>query len=83
VARAEYVRVMRKLSRRFGAPLQKGASGRVREQAAQIIERLGAPALGDFAKLHFRTAYEVVFAAGRLAELPLPKPKERVEWHQK
>ncbi len=81
VARAEYVRVMRKLSQRFGGPLQKGAGSRVREQAAEIIAKFGAPALGDFAKLHFRTAYEVVAAAGRLAELPLPKPKERVEWH--
>ncbi|MDD2763621.1 MAG: ribonuclease HIII [Opitutaceae bacterium] len=81
VARAEYVRVMKKLSQRFGGPLQKGASGRVKEQAAEIIRKFGAPALGDFAKLHFRTAYEVVAAAGKLAELPLPRPKERVEWH--
>ncbi len=82
VARAEYVRVMRKLSQRFGGPLQKGAGSRVREQAAQIMTKFGAPALGEFAKLHFRTAYEAVAAAGRLAELPLPKPKERVEWHR-
>jgi ribonuclease HIII len=83
VARAEYVRVMKRLSQRFGGPLQLGASGRVREQATAIIQKFGAPALRDFAKLHFRTAYEVVAAAGRLTELPLPKPKERVEWHQK
>ena len=81
VARAEYVRVMKALSLKFGAPLQKGASGKVKEQAAAILERFGAPALRDFAKLHFRTAYEVVAAAGRLDELPLPKPKDRVEWH--
>ena len=80
VARAEYVRAMKKLSLRFGGPLQKGAGAKVKEQAAAIIEKFGAPALRDFAKLHFRTAYEVVAAAGRLAELPLPKPKERVEW---
>ena len=83
VARAEYVRVMRKLSQRFGGPLQKGAGSRVREQAAEILAKFGAPALGEFAKLHFRTAYEVVAAAGRLTELPLPKPKERVEWHRR
>jgi len=82
VARAEYVRVMKNLSRRFGAPLQKGAGPKVKEQAAAIIARFGAPALRDFAKLHFRTAYEVVAAAGRLAELPLPKPKEREDWHR-
>ncbi len=82
VARAEYVRAMKHLSQRFGGPLQKGAGARVKEQAAQIIQRFGAAALGDFAKLHFRTAYEVVAAAGKLGELPLPKPKERVEWRR-
>jgi ribonuclease HIII len=80
VARAEYVRVMKKLSLRFGGPLQKGASAKVKEQGTQIIEKFGAAALGEFAKLHFRTAYEVVAGAGRLGELPLPEPRERMEW---
>jgi ribonuclease HIII len=80
VARAEYVRQMHALSKEFGGPLQKGAGPLVKEQAAQIIGRLGARALGNFAKLHFRTAYEVVSAAGKLDELPLPEPKERTEW---
>jgi ribonuclease HIII len=80
VARAEYVRAMKQLSQRFGEPLQKGANSRVKEQATQIIGRFGAPALRDFAKLHFRTAYEVVSAAGKLAELPLPEPKAKMEW---
>jgi ribonuclease HIII len=75
VARAEYVRAMRKLSNEFGENLQKGASARVREQAHKIIETKGAPALRQFAKLHFKTAYEVVSEAGKLNELPLPKPK--------
>ncbi len=82
VARAEYVRAMKKLAQRFGGPLQKGAGSKVKEQAATIVDRFGAPALREFAKLHFRTAYEVVAAAGRLAELPLPKPKERIEWRR-
>ncbi len=80
VARAEYVRQMHSLSQRFGGPLQKGAGPLAKEQASQIIERFGARQLGTFAKLHFRTSYEVVQAAGKLDELPLPKPKERVEW---
>lgn len=80
VARAEYVRQMKLLSERFGAKLQKGASAQVKEQAAEIIRRFGARALGDFAKLHFRTAWEVVSAAGKLDELPLPEPKARFEW---
>jgi len=77
VARAEYVRIMHKLSERFGAPLMKGASAAVKDQGRTIIERFGARALGDFAKLHFRTAYEVVAAAGKLDELPLKPPAEK------
>ena len=80
VARAEFVRQMHLLSKKFGAKLQKGAGPLVKEQAHQIIQKFGARALGEFAKLHFRTAYEVVSAAGKLGELPLPEPKEKVEW---
>lgn len=80
VARAEYVRAMKKLSQRFGGPLQKGAGPQVKTQAAGIIRKFGAPALREFAKLHFRTAYEVVAAAGKLGELPLPEPRPREEW---
>lgn len=77
VARAEFVRQMNQLSKRLGQKLQKGAGPLVRAQAHEIIRQLGAPALKDFAKLHFRTAYEVVKEAGKLDELPLPEPKER------
>jgi ribonuclease HIII len=80
VARAEYVRQIHALSKQFGAKLQKGAGPLVKEQAARIVEQFGARALGNYAKLHFRTAYEVVAAAGKLGELPLPEPKERMEW---
>lgn len=76
VARAEYVRIMRKLSDKFGETLLKGASAGVKKQAVQIMDKFGARALGEFAKLHFRTAYEVVKDEGRLGELPLPEPKE-------
>lgn len=80
VARAEYVRQMRELSAKFGAPLQKGASAAVKVQAREIIERFGAPALRDYAKLHFRTAYEVVSEAGKLEELPLRPPPPKQAW---
>jgi ribonuclease HIII len=80
VARAEFVRVMRDLSREFGDRLQKGAGAEAKAQASVLIEKFGARALGHFAKLHFRTCYEVVSAAGKLDELPLKEPKERTEW---
>ncbi|HEY1793098.1 MAG TPA: ribonuclease HIII [Opitutaceae bacterium] len=80
VARAEYVRQIHALSQGFGGALQKGAGPVAKAQAAEIISRLGARALGNFAKLHFRTAYEVVSEAGKLDELPLPVPRERMDW---
>src|SRR5215217_7277299 len=80
VARAEFVRQMHALSKKFGDKLQKGAGPLVKDQAMKIIERFGARALGDYAKLHFRTAYEVVSAAGKLDELPLKVPPEKMEW---
>ncbi len=80
VARAEFVRQMHTLSKKFGAKLQKGAGPLVKQQAHEIIQKFGARTLGDYAKLHFRTAYEVVQAAGKLDELPLPKPQEKTGW---
>jgi ribonuclease HIII len=80
VARAEFVREMNQLSKKFGAKLQKGAGPLVKQQAHEIINKFGAKALGEFAKLHFRTAYEVVSAAGKLDELPLKEPREKIEW---
>jgi ribonuclease HIII len=78
-ARAEFVRAMRALSDEAGLPLQKGASSLVKHQAHTIIEKFGVAALPRFAKLHFRTAYEVVKEADKLGEFPLPEPKARFE----
>ena len=59
--------------------IPRAGSG-VKAQATAIVNRLGARALTHFAKLHFRTAYEVVSAAGKLGELPLPEPKAKMDW---
>lgn len=80
VARAEYVRQMHLLSKQFGDKLQKGAGPLVKKQAEEIIAKFGVQALGNFAKLHFRTAYEVVSAAGLLGELPLKPPGPKMTW---
>ncbi len=80
VARAEFVRQMHALSKKFGGKLQKGAGPLVKEQANEIMAKFGVRALGEFAKLHFRTAYEVVSAAGKLDELPLKPPPPKMEW---
>lgn len=58
VARAVYVREMKRLSDEIGESLVKGASGLVLAQARKIVEEKGADALKNFAKMHFKTAYE-------------------------
>lgn len=68
-ARAEYVRRMKMLSDKYGETLLKGASAKVREQGKAIVKKFGKDALGDYAKLHFRTAFEVL-------DLPVPEKKE-------
>jgi ribonuclease HIII len=82
VARAEFVRLMHDLSREAGDKLPKGSGAQAKAQASRLVEKFGARTLGRFAKLHFRTAYEVVSAAGKLDELPLPVPKEKTEWRR-
>lgn len=58
VARAVYVREMKRLSDEAGETLVKGASGKVLEQARKIVREKGADALAHYAKMHFKTAYE-------------------------
>jgi len=68
-ARAEFVRQLQKLSTEFGEELKKGASAAVREQGKALVAKLGPHRLKDFAKVHFKTAYEIL-------DLPVPeKPK--------
>ena len=76
VARAEYVRYMDSLSKKAGFELLKGASSQAKEQASALLKSYGPERFGDFVKLHFRTAYEVVKEAGMLDRLPLKEPKE-------
>lgn len=60
IARAEFVRQMQKLSDTYGETLPKGAGAPAKKAAQQLVEKLGPEALGTFAKLHFKTAYEVL-----------------------
>lgn len=59
-ARSEFVRQLRKLSTEFGEELKKGAGAGVKQQAEQLVAKLGPHRLKDFAKVHFKTAYEVL-----------------------
>ncbi|NBD39046.1 MAG: ribonuclease HIII [Verrucomicrobia bacterium] len=71
-ARAEFVRRLQALSKEAGEELKKGAGKPVKEQAQQLVENHGPHRLKDFAKVHFKTAYEV---------LGLPVP-EKPAWRR-
>jgi ribonuclease HIII len=69
VARAAFVRELDRLSADGGVPLPKGSGAEAKRAAIELIERLGPAILINFAKMHFKTAYEA-----RGLEPPAPKP---------
>ena len=70
IARAEFLRQLRKISTAFGEELLKGAGAATKAQGVKLVEQLGPDRLGEFAKLHFRTSYEI---------LGLPVP-QKTQW---
>ncbi|MCS6771451.1 MAG: ribonuclease HIII [Kiritimatiellae bacterium] len=64
LARAEFIRTLRKLSETYGVAMPKGASAKVREAAETLVRKHGPQILLDVAKCHFKTADEVLAAAG-------------------
>lgn len=60
VARAEFLRRLQELSTRYGVPLPKGASDTVIAAGKEFVRRHGTEALGQVAKLHFRTTASVL-----------------------
>jgi ribonuclease HIII len=60
IARAEFLRRLQELSTRFGVALPKGASDLVITAGKKFVKRHGAEALGQVAKLHFRTTTSVL-----------------------
>lgn len=58
LARAVFVRRMAQLSESFGIELPKGAGPPVLAAARRIVAERGPEALGDVAKLHFRTTQQ-------------------------
>jgi ribonuclease HIII len=69
IARARFVRELNALSVKCGMTLPKGSGGNAKEVAKKLIEKYGDDALADYAKLHFRTAFE---ARG----MPVPAKKD-------
>ena len=60
VARAEFLRRLQDLSMRHGVLLPKGASDAVITAGKEFVRRHGVEALGQVAKLHFRTTTSVI-----------------------
>lgn len=69
IARAEYVRQIKELSKESGIELKKGVSSMVKQQGRELVAKFGKDGLPKFAKMHFRTALEVL-------GLPVPEKKE-------
>jgi len=62
VARAEFLHRLGALAARFAMPLPKGAGPPVLAAGRAFVARHGADALGQVAKLHFRTTRQVTAA---------------------
>jgi ribonuclease HIII len=60
VARAEFLRRLQNLSTRYGLPLPKGASNTVVTAGKVFVQQYGTDALGQVAKLHFRTTISIL-----------------------
>ena len=60
VARAEFLRRLQDLSSRFAVTLPKGASAQVITAGKSFVKQHGQDALGQVAKLHFRTTEKVI-----------------------
>jgi ribonuclease HIII len=60
IARAEFLRRLQDLSMRYGIALPKGASDLVITAGKEFVNRHGVEALGEVAKLHFRTTEKVL-----------------------
>jgi ribonuclease HIII len=69
VARAAFVREIDRLSQDGGVQLPKGSGSEAKNAGIELVGRLGPAILVNFAKLHFKTAYEV-----RGLEPPATKP---------
>ena len=64
LARAGFLRGLRELGVNAGITLPKGAAACVQDAARQFIRKHGAAALGDVAKLHFKTTDAVLAGLG-------------------
>ena len=60
IARAAWLEQMNKLEELAGQKLPKGSGIQAKEAAKDLFSRLGEQKMGEFCKLHFKTAYEAM-----------------------
>lgn len=60
LARGAFLDGLELLSQQVGIPLPKGANSKIVETARTLVRQKGKEALGDVAKLHFKTTDEVL-----------------------
>ena len=60
LAREKFVRWLDRKGKDLGITLPRGVSAGVKAAAREIVTKHGGEALGQVAKMHFRTAAEVI-----------------------
>jgi len=78
LARSAFLTQMDKLGEKVGAKLPKGASAKVREVAAELVERHGGGIFLETAKCHFKTTDDVLGPKTREGEGLPPAPVRKV-----
>ena len=58
IARATWLEQMKKLEVNAGCTLPKGSGAQAKQAAIELFQRFGEQKMGEFCKLHFKTAYE-------------------------
>jgi ribonuclease HIII len=75
LAREAFINWLEKTGKELGFRLERGVSASVKQTAARVVEKGGAPALREVAKVHFRTAHEI-------APQDFPAPPPRQPWRK-
>src|SRR5437764_10047923 len=75
LAREGFINWLDRKGKELGLRLHRGVSATVKEAAGKVVEKGGAAALREVAKVHFRTAYEV-------APREFPEPPPRRPWRK-
>mgnify|MGYP003937218593 FL=1 len=60
IARATWLEQMKKLEELSGRTLPKGSGSQAKQAARELFQQLGEERMGEFCKLHFKTAYEAM-----------------------